>query len=402
MWRGRWRRGCSRFDEVTVVERLAVPGAEAPAIRLVSEDPALIQYTSGSTGEPKGVLLSHANIMANIRAIARGIAIGPDDVAVSWLPLYHDMGLIGSWLATLSFGIPIVILSPLSFLARPARWLWALHAHRGTLSAAPNFAFELCVRKVADEEIRGLDLERLAGGVQRRRAGEPGHDGTLHPPVRALWLQARGDVPGLRPGRVHGGPDRAAPHARPVGGACGPGALRAFRRGAPASPDHPNPLRFVSCGRAFRSTRCGSSTSKAGRCANGSRAGVQFRGPSVTAGYFRNPEATRAVLEDGWMDSGDLGYLAEGRAVHHRPAEGPDHQGGPQPLPAGGRGGRRRHPGDPQGLRRRLRRRRDGDRNGTPGRRRREPADEHRRTSAFGRRWSIASSMSWGCRRTAW
>jgi acyl-CoA synthetase (AMP-forming)/AMP-acid ligase II len=96
--------------------------------------------------------------MANIRAIARGIVLGPDDVAVSWLPLYHDMGLIGSWLATLSFGIPIVILSPLAFLARPARWLWVLHAQRGTLSAAPNFAFELCVRKVADEEIRGLDL----------------------------------------------------------------------------------------------------------------------------------------------------------------------------------------------------------------------------------------------------
>jgi acyl carrier protein len=113
--------------EVTVVERLAVPGAEAPAIRPVSEDAALIQYTSGSTGEPKGVLLSHANIMANSRAIACGIAIGSDDVAVSWLPLYHDMGLIGSWLTTLSFGIPIVILSPLAFLARPARWLWALH-----------------------------------------------------------------------------------------------------------------------------------------------------------------------------------------------------------------------------------------------------------------------------------
>jgi fatty-acyl-CoA synthase len=126
------------LGEVTVVERLAVPGAEVPAIRLVSEDPALIQYTSGSTGEPKGVLLSHANIMANIHAIAHGIAIGPDDVAVSWLPLYHDMGLIGSWLAALSFGIPIVILSPLAFLARPARWLWGLHAHRGTLSAAPN------------------------------------------------------------------------------------------------------------------------------------------------------------------------------------------------------------------------------------------------------------------------
>src|SRR5262249_59780603 len=133
-------------------------GAEAPAIHLAPEDPALIQYTSGSTGEPKGVLLSHANIMANIRAIARGITIGPDDVGVSWLPLYHDMGLIGSWLAALCFGIPIAILSPLAFLSRPERWLWAIHQHRGTISAAPNFAYELCARKVDDRAIEGLDL----------------------------------------------------------------------------------------------------------------------------------------------------------------------------------------------------------------------------------------------------
>jgi len=77
---------------------------------------------------------------------------------VSWLPLYHDMGLIGSWLGSLYFGIPIAILSPLAFLSRPARWLRTVHAHRGTLSPAPNFAFDLCVRKVRDSEIEGLDL----------------------------------------------------------------------------------------------------------------------------------------------------------------------------------------------------------------------------------------------------
>ena len=128
------------------------------------EDAALIQYTSGSTGAPKGVLLSHANLLANIRAIGEAIQIRPDDVAVSWLPLYHDMGLIGSWLGALYFGIPIAILSPLAFLSRPARWLRAIHAHRGTISAAPNFAFDLCARRIADEELRGLDLSswRLA------------------------------------------------------------------------------------------------------------------------------------------------------------------------------------------------------------------------------------------------
>jgi acyl-coenzyme A synthetase/AMP-(fatty) acid ligase len=107
------------------------------------DDPALIQYTSGSTGDPKGVLLSNANVLANIRAIAKAIAVRPDDVGVSWLPLYHDMELIGSWLAALHFAIPIVILSPMAFLRRPSRWLRAIHAHRGTLSAAPNFQVTL-------------------------------------------------------------------------------------------------------------------------------------------------------------------------------------------------------------------------------------------------------------------
>ena len=86
-------------------------------------------------------MLTHANILANIRAIGEAIDIQPDDIVVSWLPLYHDMGLIGTWLSALYFGVPIAILSPLAFLARPSRWLWTIHAHRATLSPAPNFAF---------------------------------------------------------------------------------------------------------------------------------------------------------------------------------------------------------------------------------------------------------------------
>ena len=143
---------------VLTASDLALPGARihaghaATAMRRSSSTPR------AARARRKGVLLTHANLLANIRAIGEAIAIRPEDVAVSWLPLYHDMGLIGSWLGALYFGIPIVILSPLAFLSRPARWLWALHAHRGTLSAAPNFAFDLCVRKITDEEIQGLDL----------------------------------------------------------------------------------------------------------------------------------------------------------------------------------------------------------------------------------------------------
>ena len=148
------------LDAITTAERLSGQGVQATLERPSPEDPALIQYTSGSTGDPKGVLLSHANILANMRGIGEALEIRPDDVAVSWLPLYHDMGLIGMWLGALYFGVPAAIMSPLAFLSRPSRWLWAIHAHRGTISAAPNFAFDLCARKVADDEIQGLDLSR--------------------------------------------------------------------------------------------------------------------------------------------------------------------------------------------------------------------------------------------------
>ena len=125
------------------------------------DDLALLQYTSGSTGRPKGVMLTHANLLANIRAFGEALALRSDDFGVSWLPLYHDMGLIGAWLGSLYYAAPVAILSPLHFLARPEDWLWAIHRYRATLSAAPNVAFELCLRKVDDADIAGLKLGSL-------------------------------------------------------------------------------------------------------------------------------------------------------------------------------------------------------------------------------------------------
>ena len=128
------------LHSVTTTKELAsIPGHyQEPIIR--GEDIAFLQYTSGSTGTPKGVILTHNNLLANIRADGKAIEATPADVFISWLPLYHDMGLIGAWLGTLYFAAQLVIMSPLSFLTRPQRWLWAIHRYRGTLSAAPNFA----------------------------------------------------------------------------------------------------------------------------------------------------------------------------------------------------------------------------------------------------------------------
>ena len=122
-----------------------------PKIQRTTDHAALLQYTSGSTGDPKGVLLLHRNILANIKAAGIALQIKSSDVFVSWLPLYHDMGLM-SWLGSLYFGVPLT-LSPLSFLNQPERWLWAIHYHRATFSAAPNFAYELCVKKIDEANL---------------------------------------------------------------------------------------------------------------------------------------------------------------------------------------------------------------------------------------------------------
>ena len=142
---------------MATADELATSG-RAPGIPLKAENIALLQYTSGSTGNPKGTVLTHANLLANIRAMGKAVQATSTDVFVSWLPLYHDMGLIGAWLGSLYHAFPLVVMSPLTFLARPERWLWAIHRHRGTLSASPNFGYELCLRKIPDAALAGLDL----------------------------------------------------------------------------------------------------------------------------------------------------------------------------------------------------------------------------------------------------
>ncbi len=242
---------------------MLAPGRSVRALDGQPSDPAFIQYTSGSTGQPKGVLLTHANLLANVRAIAAGLGARPDDVGVSWLPLYHDMGLIGSWLFCLVLGLPIDIQSPLSFLARPERWLWALHRRRGTLSAAPNFAYELCVRRIGDQALEGLDLgswrcalngaepvspdtlERFA-----RRFGPRGFRREALLPVYGLAEKLGG--PGLPTGRPR-------PARRPRAAAPFEGEGRA--EAAPA--DDAGALRFVSVGQALPGTRSASWTTRA-------------------------------------------------------------------------------------------------------------------------------------------
>ena len=276
-------------------------------------DVAFLQYTSGSTGDPKGVVLSHANLLANIRAMGRAMEAEPGrDVFVSWLPLYHDMGLIGAWLGSLHFAVPVSITSPLVFLARPESWLWEIHARRATLSGAPNFAFDLCVERIDDGAIEGLDLSSariVVNGAEPVRAAS----------VRAFCQRfaAHGFDPGaLAP--VYGLAESSVGLAFPRPGR-GLLAERIDRtelaersRAVPVAAGHGDAIEVVACGSPLPGHQF-RVVDESGREVPERRQGrLQFAGPSSTAGYHDNAEATRALFDGDWLETGDLAYIAGG------------------------------------------------------------------------------------------
>jgi 1-acyl-sn-glycerol-3-phosphate acyltransferase len=234
------------------------------------------------------------------------------DVFVSWLPLYHDMGLIGAWLGSLYYAGQLILMSPLSFLTRPQRWLWAIHKHRGTLSAAPNFAYELCLNKIDDRDIEGLDLSswRIAfNGAEpvspktilhfKERFARYGLRESAITPVYGL---AESTV-GLAFSPLHRGPKidriRREPFVR-------------TGHALPSDKDDPNALSFVSSGVPLPGHEV-RIVNPGGREAGDREEGrLEFMGPSATSGYYRNPEASGGLIHGKWLDSGDLAYATEG------------------------------------------------------------------------------------------
>jgi 1-acyl-sn-glycerol-3-phosphate acyltransferase len=296
---------------IDTVEHLseAAGGALPPQPR--AGDLAMLQYTSGSTGDPNGVTLSHANLLANIRAMGEAMDAGPADVCVSWLPLYHDMGLIGAWLCSLTFAAPLVVMSPLTFLVRPEQWLWAIHRHRGTVSAAPNFAFELCLRKIEDSAIVGLDLSSLRMVGNGAEAVSPDTIRRFTARFAPYGFRAEAMAP------VYGLAECAVGLAFPPLGR-GPVIDRVERaelsrhgRATPAARDSADALEIVACGRPLpgHQIRVVDATGEVGERREGR---LQFRGPSATSGYFANPDKTRALFDGPWLNSGDRAYVAGG------------------------------------------------------------------------------------------
>jgi len=304
--------GVETIGWVSTVEALG-QGTDVPPLPAVSAgDIAFIQYTSGSTGQPKGVVLSHDNLLANVRAMGRALRATGDDVFVSWLPLYHDMGLIGAWFGSLYHGVELVIMSPLRFLARPERWLKAVHRFGGTLSASPNFGFEACVKRISDDKIQGLDLSTLRvvcngaepvspATIERfiERFSANGFKRTAMFPVYGL---AECSV-GLAFPPLDRGPriDFVDRHVLGLDG-----EARAVDAGADGAQT------VVGCGLALPGHRMRVVDALGHDLPERHEGRLQFLGPSATAGYFRNAEATAALIDGPWRNSGDRAYLADG------------------------------------------------------------------------------------------
>ena len=293
----------------------APPSAhKAPFVRppLAASDVAFLQYTSGSTGDPKGVILTHANLLANLRAMWRASQISRADTFVSWLPLYHDMGLIGACLGALTIGFRVVLMSPLAFLARPARWLETIHKHRGTVSAAPNFAYELCLNKLVDADLDRLDLScwRLAFN-----GAEPVSPDTLERFAArfarcGFARQALTPVYGLAENSLGLG---FPPVGRgPLIDAIDRAALAHDGVAIPARPDDAQPLRIVSCGLPLPGHELRVIGAGGRELPEREQGQVQFRGPSSTQGYLNNPAANQGLFDGDWLNTGDLGYMAAG------------------------------------------------------------------------------------------
>jgi 1-acyl-sn-glycerol-3-phosphate acyltransferase len=305
-----------QVESLSKVESIPSLAAEPPELQLPlvtdAGSTALIQYTSGSTGDPKGVVLSHANLLSNIRAMGQVMEANSADVFVSWLPLYHDMGLIGAWFGCLHFAAPLYAMSPLSFLVRPESWLWAIHRFSATLSASPNFGFELCLNKIDDADLQGLDLSRLRMIVN---GAEPVSVQTLRRFIERFRRY------GFRPGAmapVYGLAENAVGLAFPPLGRSpiidrvDREALSGHGAADVARAEDLKPLEIVACGQPLPGHEIRIVDEADHEVRERHEGRLEFRGPSATSGYFRNETKTREVFHDGWLDSGDRAYMAGG------------------------------------------------------------------------------------------
>lgn len=276
---------------------------------------AVLQFTSGSTSDPKGVMLSHRVVLANLDGVAAAAQLDPaEDVLVSWLPLYHDMGLIGLLTLSMISGTDLVLGAPQDFMAAPARWMQWMSEYGGTATAGPNFSYALAARAL--KRLDGLDLSRWRVALNGAEPVDPAtfadfteaaarhgfRPGAAFPAFGMAEVTVAGSFPPPMRGLVVDTVDRRV--------------LETDRYAAPVPEGAPGSRSLARLGRPVPGLEMRICDPETGQVMREREVGeLEIRGTSVTTGYYRHPEATRALFQDGWLRSGDLAYLVEGELV---------------------------------------------------------------------------------------
>ncbi len=306
------------LEQIVAVEAIRESLETLKPEKIGPDDIAFLQYTSGSTSRPKGVTLTHANLMANVRCIMHdGLKVRPEDTGISWLPLYHDMGLIGFVLSPVVHRIPVVFLPPLLFLKRPVSWLQAFTRHKGTIAYAPNFAFALCVKRIRDRDLENIDLSswRVAGC-----GAEP-----IRPETLEAFAEKFGKV-GFRKTALLPSYGMAESSLAISFTELGEGmktlsvdgdTLWSENTVKVVSEDDPRAVRLVSCGPHFPLHEVAAfapdDTTGDAMLPEDKVGELRIKGPSVMQGYWEDAERTKETFAGGWLKTGDLGFLHDGR-----------------------------------------------------------------------------------------
>lgn len=304
-------------------------GTDTPAMRDVSKwrrpklqdsSLAVLQYTSGSTGSPKGVMLNHANLIANSELIREGFQPAAGTVCMSWLPTYHDMGLVGGVLMPLYIGRVDVLTSPMTFLQRPLRWLQAITRYGVTVSGGPNFAYQLCVDKIPEEELQGIDLSTWDIAFN---GAEPIRSSTLEAfceKFEPYGFQRSAVLPcyGMAETTliVTGGPAEPRPVLQTFDGS---GLEEKTVRPVEGTDEHARKL--VGCGAVLSGEKVTIVDPESHRVLAGNEIGeIWVQSPSVGVGYYQRKEATERTFnaytdqgEGPYLRTGDLGFLYDGQ-----------------------------------------------------------------------------------------